>query len=92
MNMTLTEVINGLDLADAWAWEAETDQACWVEYNLLDPHGLRRSNGNIDAIEDRLSLLLLNSLALERTRAAEENGTTARHYSELTKTWSTYYK
>jgi hypothetical protein len=65
MDMTLTEVIAGLDLADAWAWDATQDQACWVEYNLLDPHGLRRSNGNIDAIEGRLALLLLNLKAQE---------------------------
>lgn len=58
--MTITEVINGLDLADAWAWNATQDQACWVEYNLLDPHGLRRSNSNLVAIEGRLALLLSN--------------------------------
>jgi hypothetical protein len=62
---TLTEVIAGLDMADAWAWEAEQDQLVWVEYNHLDPHGIPRTIGNIDAIEGRLALLLLNLKAQE---------------------------
>ena len=56
IEMTLQELIDSLTVEQAKQYAAETDQLVWVEYNLLDPHGISRRHSEV--VEDALIALL----------------------------------
>jgi len=56
--MELHDLLNTLTLEHATQWTNEREAVTWIEYTLLDPNDLPRSNRNIARIEDRFESLL----------------------------------
>lgn len=53
--MTIDQLIDSLTPADADAYNRQADKYVWVQYTLLDPHGIPRRY--TERVEDALDLI-----------------------------------